>query len=255
MDAWRRKLDRMNARAVRTSARHASAEVKNWPKFLVAMGVVIIAILFANRECVIYLRDLPSASAGPLITPDASNPAEPANTDGALAALRVQAEQGDGRAQCRAGKMLAQEVGAAARIEAVKWLDLCVRDPTHEGDDEARELYDKLIESASWDIVGEGRYQAFQWQQANINRRNGEPGSASKAVLKDLPQMGGQIRRRGHHVGHHGGTGSWGAAQRRTGAGTFRPRRRSGRPGGGPDLGCRRRGQSPSLNRKAPDGL
>lgn len=75
------------------------------------MGVIIIiATLFANRESVIYLRDLPSA----------------------------QAEQGDGRAQCRAGKLLAQEVGAAARIEAVKWLDLCIRDPAYEGDDEAR---------------------------------------------------------------------------------------------------------------------
>lgn len=93
MDAWRRKLDRMNARASSTSARHGSVEVKNWPKFLVAMGVIIIAILFANRESVIYLRDLPSA----------------------------QAEQGDGRAQCRAGKLLgilaARGHGAPPNVE------------------------------------------------------------------------------------------------------------------------------------------
>jgi TPR repeat protein len=107
--------------------------------------------------------------------------------------LLLRAEAGDTPSQCRAGKLLAQGTGdiAADPIEASKWLDLCIRHPDHERDDEARELMDDLIETAGWDMVGEGKYRAFQWQQRSLNAAREQAGTAGDSTLLDLAAMDG----------------------------------------------------------------
>lgn len=198
MDEWRRKLTRRNrARAGWHRPQASSMTPEKWAKIAIALGVVIIALWFFSRESVVILRDqeMPAVSNG-------TSSDEPADGfqlyaqekyGAAFRSLQPLADRGDGRAQCLVGKMLAQELGGHSvdRIEATKWLDLCIRNPDFEGDDAARDLLDNIIQTAGWDVVGEGKYRAFQWQQADINTRNGEPGSASEFALRDLGTLGG----------------------------------------------------------------
>ena len=107
--------------------------------------------------------------------------------------LLLRAEAGDAASQCQLGKLLAHGSGdgAADPIEASKWLDLCIRHPDHERDGEARELMDDLIETAGWDMVGEGKYRAFQWQQRSLNEAREQAGPAAGSDLPDLAAMDG----------------------------------------------------------------
>lgn len=110
--------------------------------------------------------------------------------------LRPLAEGGDLRAQCRLGIALAKTAGndRARQVEAVKWMDQCMRDPEHRYNDEdiaARELTDKFIKEVGWDVVGEGRYRSFQYQQARLNFESGAPNGASGFLLSEIPSMGG----------------------------------------------------------------
>lgn len=98
----------------------------------------------------------------------------------AIDILRPLAEQDDVRAQCKLGVALTRIAEANQRhhqIEAVKWLDQCIRRYNHPDPEQtelARQLTNDLIRTIGWDIVGEGRYLSFQFQQAKLNAENGQ---------------------------------------------------------------------------------
>lgn len=197
MDDWRRKLERRN----RTRAgwrRPPGSQIKpgTWVKIALIIGAAIIAIWVVSRDSVIDLHDQEaSLSATPeMPSPDGYELYRRAAYDQAYQQLTPLAERGDGEAQCRVGKILLKGLGGHAidQINGIKWLDLCMRDPDVEDDWEARDLTDDTIKTAGWDIVGEGRYRSFQWQQADINTQNGEPGMASEFLLRDLETLDGE---------------------------------------------------------------
>lgn len=111
--------------------------------------------------------------------------------------LRPLAEADDVRAQCKLGIALTRIADAAERrhqVEAVKWLDQCVRrydHPDPEENDLARQLTDEFIQTVGWDIVGEGRYLSFLFQQEKLNAEQGMPNGAPESVLADLTGMDG----------------------------------------------------------------
>lgn len=115
----------------------------------------------------------------------------------AIEALRPLAEGDDAGAQCKLGIALTRASGAmdrARQVEAVKWLDQCVRryDYPDEADNEtARQLGDQLIETAGWDIVGEGRFLSFRFQQEKLNAELGMPNAAPESILADLASLEG----------------------------------------------------------------
>ncbi len=119
---------------------------------------------------------------------------EAANFADALPLLLPLADAGDIDAQCMVGKILAEGRGGVTPdlVEGSKWLDLCGRDPRQDADlkdDEAADILDRLIREVGWDVVGEGKYLGFQWQQAFLNSLHDEPGSAAERVLRDLPTL------------------------------------------------------------------
>ncbi len=200
MDPWRRKLNRLNRSR---QPWYRRLEMAKWSKIaLVCLGLAAIWLLLQDRT--VRLAEGVAAPVTDANLPGAGNAAGAGAGEGyrlydgqryeaALPLLLPQAEAGFSHAQCMAGKILADGRGGVAqdRIEAAKWLDLCTRDTNSEDDDEARDMLDGLINAAGWDVVGEGKYRAFQWQQAYLNAERNEPGSASEQVLRDLGEMDG----------------------------------------------------------------
>jgi TPR repeat protein len=199
MDDWRRKLQRMNERNSPRSffARHAGRTL--------SVGALLLTywLVLPNNHPVSpeEVTMPPSDAVGtntPGTTPEADGFDLFARGDylGASEILRPLAEDGDLRAQCRLGIALARIAGTdrARQVEAVKWMDQCMRDPEHRYDEEdtvSRELTDALITQVGWDVVGEGRYRSFQFQQARLNFESGAPNGASDFLLSEIPGMGG----------------------------------------------------------------
>lgn len=191
MDPWRRKLNSLNQN------RAAETKVAFWGKAVLALGLgAVIWFLMQDRtesleERVEAQESMMAAAPG---EEEAQRLLARDQFADALPVLLPLADAGVVWAQCAAGKILGEGRGGAEmdRIEGSKWLDLCVRDPAMDpetADDEAGEMLDRLINETGWDIVGEGKYRAFQWQQAHLNTENAEPGSASELVLRDLPNL------------------------------------------------------------------
>lgn len=197
MDEWRRKLERRNrARAAWHRPPAPPVKIDTWVKAALVIGAIVVVAWFMNRDSVVSLHEVESALISPAATqiPDGYELYRLEDYDQAYELLAPLAERGDGEAQCRIGKILLKGLGGHAidQIEGIKWLDLCMRDPEVEDDWEARDLTDDVINTVGWDVVGEGRHRAFQWQQADINSQNGEPGMASEFVLRDLETLGGE---------------------------------------------------------------
>lgn len=199
MDPWRRKLDGIKqAKQPRWPARTKDSTIAGWGKAALVCAA-IAAVWFLMRDDTLRLDEGETAAPAPSLAVDSATTADPYQLylqqqyKAALPLLLPQAEDGFSLAQCMAGKILAEGRGGVApdRIEAAKWLDLCTRDTNSEDDDEAREMLDSLIKTAGWDVVGEGKYRAFQWQQAYLNTENNESGSASELILRDLGTMDG----------------------------------------------------------------
>ncbi|WP_374384046.1 tetratricopeptide repeat protein [Dongia sp.] len=197
MDRWRDGLKRQDA--TRRAEARKNALVATWGKLALALLILVgIWFVWVDRP-----QDLAGEEAEPAPLPTAG--ASPDSDEAlrlydagkfadALPLLLSRADQGDTEAQCKAGKILAEGRGGVAPdlIEGSKWLDLCGRDPRQDPnlrDDEAADILDRLIHEVGWDVVGEGKYRGFQWQQAYLNTQNGEPGSAAEQVLRDLPNL------------------------------------------------------------------
>jgi TPR repeat protein len=182
----------------RWPARAHDPAIAKWGKAAL-VGAAVAAVWFLLRDDTLRLDAGETAVPVPSLATDSTMTSDPYELyrrqqyEAALPLLLTQAEAGFSLAQCMAGKILAEGRGGVSpdRIEAAKWLDLCTRDTHSEDDDEAREMLDSLIKTAGWDVVGEGKYRAFQWQQAYLNAENNEPGSASELVLRDLGAMDG----------------------------------------------------------------
>lgn len=189
MDRWRRKLGKLN------QGRSKDAQVAVWGKAVLVLGAgAALWFLMQDRTPGPEEQEM----APPPIATSDQDEAERLLAQNkfaeALPLLLPLADAGTVWAQCAAGKILAEGRGGVEvdRIEGSKWLDLCVRDPAKNSDtadDEADELLDRLITEVGWDVVGEGKYRAFQWQQASWNAEAGEPGSASELVLRDLSNL------------------------------------------------------------------
>ncbi len=198
MDDWRRKLQQLNERE-----RHRSffARPAGW---VLGVGILLLALsLILPENPLVSPKEGAMPQSDPDTTPFAATPA-PDGFDlydrgdylGATDLLRPLAEGGNLRAQCQLGIALARTAGndRARQVEAVKWMDQCMRDPEHRYDAEdtaSRELTDKLIKEVGWDVVGEGRYRSFQFQQARLNLESGAPNGASGFLLSEIPSMGG----------------------------------------------------------------
>lgn len=191
MDRWRRNVDKHNQRRTR------DAKIAIWGKAALVLGVLGAAWFLMHDPTQSPEEQNMAPSQVTTATPD-SDEAQRLLAENkfaeALPLLLSRADAGEVWAQCAAGKILTDGRGGAAvdRIEGAKWLDLCVRDPAMDpetADDEARDMLDRLIIEAGWDVVGEGKYRAFQWQQASWNTEAGDPGSASELVLRDLPNL------------------------------------------------------------------
>lgn len=199
MDPWRRKLHQMNeAKRPRWPSRAHDPAVAKWGKAALVCAA-IAAVWLLLRDDTLRLDAGETAAPVPSLTTDSTMTSDPYELyrreqyEAALPLLLTQAEAGVSLAQCMAGKILAEGRGGVSpdRIEAAKWLDICTRDTHSDDDDEAREMLNSLVKTAGWDVVGEGKYRAFQWQQAYLNTENNEPGSASEWVLHDLGAMDG----------------------------------------------------------------
>ncbi|MBI2254900.1 MAG: sel1 repeat family protein [Proteobacteria bacterium] len=197
MDRWQHKLNKLS------QARTKDAKVAIWGKAALVVGA-IAAIWLLMQDRTHSLQETPAAETAETTDIEAAATIDNAALDGfalfyeqkfadALPLLLPLADAGSGHAQCAVGKILAQGLGGTEpdKIEGTKWLDLCLRAPDDAGDDEARDLMDQLIKTAGWDIVGEGKLRAFQWQQAKINTERHEPGSASELALRELGTMDG----------------------------------------------------------------
>jgi TPR repeat protein len=199
MDRWRDRLQQLNERQDKKAADRRFA--------LVSLGLlaVIGGVGFATYEPPSTLEG-GVASMNPDTTEGAA--AEQSPQDGfalfqqgdyaaAIAKLRPLAEQDDVSAQCRLGIALMRTADAAERdrrVEAVKWLDQCLRrydHPNEADNDTAHRLIDEIIKTAGWDIVGEGRYLSFQFQQANLNAELGRPNGAPDSVTANLHNLDG----------------------------------------------------------------
>jgi TPR repeat protein len=186
------------AKRPRWPARAHDPAIAKWGKAALVCAA-IAAVWFLLRDDTLRLDAGETAVPVPSLATDSTMTSDPYELyrrqqyEAALPLLLTQAEAGFSLAQCMAGKILAEGRGGVSpdRIEAAKWLDLCTRDTHSEDDDEAREMLDSLIKTAGWDVVGEGKYRAFQWQQAYLNTEENEPGSASELVLRDLGAMDG----------------------------------------------------------------
>jgi TPR repeat protein len=191
VDPWRRKITRLN------QSRISDARVATLGKAALALGIGgVIWFTLQDRTETLEERDqmTPAATVASAEGDDARRLLARDQFADALPLLLPLADKGAVWTQCAAGKILAEGRGGVDidLVEGSKWLDLCVRDPAmdpEKSDDEAAEMLDRLIKEAGWDIVGEGKYRAFQWQQAFYNTRKGEPGSAAEAVLRDLPNL------------------------------------------------------------------
>ena len=191
MDRWRHKLNKLN------QIHSAEAKVALWGKGALAFGAVaIIWFLMQDRSQNLEEQDMaPRKITAPKSDQDeARHLLKEGKFADALPLLLPLADTGIVWAQCAAGKILTEGRGGTDidYIEGTKWLDLCVRDPAKNpetADNEAGELLDQLITKVGWNIVGEGKYRALQWQQASWNADAGQPGSASEIVLRDLPYL------------------------------------------------------------------
>jgi TPR repeat protein len=201
MDRWRRKVTDMNGRK-RARIFHNITPLLSGPgpKILGALLLIGILAVVSNRGSVINLRNVEPM-------PITATPATESTTvidgfalydqgryEAALKDLLPMADRGDTRAQCIVGEMLARGLGGvtADHVEAMKWLDQCTRGVDFDEDDAARDLIDHLIVTDGWDIVGEGKFRSFQWQQRQMNSEMGRPNGAPESVLADLPKMGGE---------------------------------------------------------------
>ncbi|MBK8161132.1 MAG: sel1 repeat family protein [Rhodospirillaceae bacterium] len=200
MDRWRQKLTGMNARKrARIFPNIIPLLSGPGPKILGALLLICIAAVVSNRGNIINLREVEPMTV--VETP----PAQSAETrdgfalydqgryDAALKDLLPLADQGDTRAQCLVSEILARGLGGVTpdHVEATKWLDQCIRSIDFDEDDAARDLIDHLIVTDGWDVVGEGKFRSFQWQQRQMNNEMGRPNGAPESVLADLPTMGG----------------------------------------------------------------
>jgi TPR repeat protein len=197
MDRWRRKVNKLN------QAQTKDAKVAIWGKAALVLAVGA-AIWFLLQDRTQSLAEPTASETVAAADPGMSAGAMSGAIEGfglyyeqkfadALPLLLPLADAGSGHAQCAVGKILAQGLGSTApdKVEGTKWLDLCMRAPDYEGDDDARDLMDQLTKTVGWDIVGEGKRRAFQWQQAKINTERHEPGSASELVLRELSTLDG----------------------------------------------------------------
>ncbi len=191
MNRWWRKLNKLN------QTQSTEAKVALWGKAALAFGAVVIT-WFLMQDGAQSPEEQGMAPTKIAAAKSSEDEARHLLTEGkfsdALPLLLPLADAGIVWAQCAAGKILTEGRGGANvdHIEGSKWLDLCVRDPAKNAetaDDEAGEMLDQLITKVGWDIVGEGKYRAFQWQQASRNADAGQPGSASELVLRDLPHL------------------------------------------------------------------
>jgi TPR repeat protein len=191
MDPWRRKLNQVN------QSRISDAKIATLGKATLALGIgAVIWFTLQDGTETLEERDhmTPTASSAASDADEAKRLLAEDQFADALPLLLPLADKGVVWAQCAAGKILADGRGGVEMdlVEGSKWLDLCVRDPVmdpEKADDEAAAMLDRLISEAGWDIVGEGKYRAFQWQQVFYNTENGEPGSASELVLRDLANL------------------------------------------------------------------
>lgn len=198
MDEWRRKLERRN-RACAHLHRPKPPPVLPTKGMTIAAiaAVAATAIWLFGHNSIVRLADRTDTSEATTVTRqlDGYDLYAAGQYGAAFKLLLPLAEQGDGEAQCRTGKILLKGLGGYSvdQVEGIKWLDLCMRSPEVEDDEDwkARELTDEAISQLGWEIVGEGRYRAFQWQQAGTNTRNGEPGMASEWVLRNLESLDG----------------------------------------------------------------
>lgn len=191
MDHWRRKPNKPS------QTQSKDIQVARCGKTALALGAgALIWFLLQDRTQPLEEQDMASPQIATKI-PD-TDQAQRLLADNkfaeALPLLLPIADAGIVWAQCAVGKILAEGRGGAEidRIEGSKWLDLCIRDPAMDpetNDDEARDMLDRLTNEAGWDVVGEGKYRAFQWQQASWNTEAGQPASASEQVLRDLPNL------------------------------------------------------------------
>lgn len=191
MDPWRRNLNHIDR------SRRSAANVVLWGKIALALGIGAVLWLVVQVRTQVLEEPTMAPELNVSATPemdDARRLLDQGRFADALPLLLPLADTGLVWAQCAAGKILAEGRGGVDvdLVEGSKWLDLCVRDPAQNpetADDEAGALLDRLITEVGWDIVGEGKYRAFQWQQASWNAEAGEPGSASELVLRDLPDL------------------------------------------------------------------
>lgn len=200
MDRWRQKLTDMNARRRARVFPNILLRLSGpGPKILGVLLVIVAVAVLANRGTVIKLRDIepmpniatPAIDSTPVI--DGFALYDQGKYAAALQDLLPRADQGDSRAQCLVGDMLVRgpDGVVADHIEAMKWLDQCTRSVDFDEDDIARQQIDQLIATDGWDIVGEGKFRSFQWQQRQLNREMGQPNGVPESVLADLPEMGG----------------------------------------------------------------
>lgn len=200
MDRWRQKLTDMNARRRARIFPNILPRLSGpGPKILGALLVIGIVAALGNRGTVVKLREVEPM---PIAETPATQSAmaidgfalyDQGKYAAALQDLLPRADQGDSRAQCLVGDMLARgpDGVAADHIEAMKWLDQCTRSVDFDEDDSARQQIDQLIVTDGWDVVGEGKFRSFQWQQRQLNKEAGRPNGAPESVLADLPKMGG----------------------------------------------------------------
>lgn len=186
MDLWRRNLQQMNERKRREAS---FARIRMGARFLipVVLGLGILWWLFPG-----YAPPMFNDPAEPEISTVMNQGSDESTSP--LASWQEAAETEDPAAQCRLGTALIEGSHGATidKIEGVKWLDLCMRTEDHPTEDEAaRLLTDRLIQELGWELVGEGRYRSFQWQQAKLNAAAGQPNGASDLLLSDLATMSG----------------------------------------------------------------
>lgn len=199
MDRWRDRLQQMNERQNKKAADRRFALVSLG---LLAMigGVGIAAYeppITLEEEVAPMNAQTTGGSAAEQSPEDGFALFQRGNYAAAIAKLRPLAEQDDVSAQCRLGIALTRTADAAERdrqVEAVKWLDQCIRRydrPNESDNDTAHRLIDEFIKTAGWDIVGEGRYLSFQFQQANLNAELGRPNGAPDSVTANLHNLDG----------------------------------------------------------------
>lgn len=193
MDQWRHKIQQLNERRSRKTAE----------KRYGLIALILLVVIAVSGMSVLFTASPTSEGDSFAMTtpqPDADGFAlfDAGDYEAALEKLRPLAEEDDARAQFTLGVALTRVADADQRhrqIEAIKWLDQCVRrhDYPNAGEREtARSLINDFIKTAGWDIVGEARYLSFQFQQVKLNEEQGRPSGAPESIMSTLGDLDGQ---------------------------------------------------------------